>query len=92
MVVETDVAPDAVRAALIGFSEHRPELWPGITPSLYKVYDVGETTAVVQEGTKLPGLGSFWAKEQYDWSDPQTVRWTVQESNFCEPGSFVSRR
>src|SRR5437870_13868538 len=36
------------------------------------------------------GTGAFWAREHYDWSDPETVRWTVQECNFCAPGSFVS--
>lgn len=87
--LETDLSPEQVRAGLTDFSPRRPELWPGISPSLYKVYEVGETSATVQEGTKL-SLGSFWAKEHYDWSDPQTVRWTVEESNFCAPGSFVS--
>lgn len=89
MAVETPVAPDAVRSALLDFSDRRPDIWPGITPSLYKVYAVEETSADVQEGTRLP-IGAFWARERYDWSDPQTVRWTVQESNFCAPGSYMS--
>lgn len=87
--LETSVAPDNVRAALIDFSRHRPEIWPGISPSFYHVYDVGESSADIREGTKAPG-GAVWAKEHYDWSDPQTVRWTVRESNFCEPGSYVA--
>lgn len=87
--VETKAEPDAVRDALIDFGECRPEIWPGIAPDLYEVYSVGETSADVKEGSRIP-LGAFWAKERYDWSDPQTVRWTVVESNFCSPGSFVS--
>ncbi len=87
--VETSLAPEDVRAALLDFSERRPEIWPGLSSSLYEVYAVGETTADVKEGTKLP-LGSFWAREHYDWADPRTVRWTVRDSNFCTPGSFVS--
>jgi hypothetical protein len=84
MDVSTTVAPDRVRAALIDFSARRPEIWPGITPKQYQVFSVGETEAEVREGTR-----SFWAREHYDWSDPQTVRWTVKESNFNAPGSFV---
>jgi hypothetical protein len=44
----------------------------------------------IREGTKLPGLGGFWARERYDWSSPDTIRWEVVESNFCAPGSYVS--
>jgi hypothetical protein len=36
----------------------------------------------------MPGT-NFWARERYDWSDPDTVRWTVMESNFSAPGSRV---
>jgi len=85
MDVTTPVAPDRVRAALIDFSPRRPEIWPGITPSQYKVYDVGATSADVREGTR-----GLWAREHYDWSDPQTVKWTVQESNFSSVGSYVA--
>ena len=84
MDVETTVEPDRVRAALLDFSPRRPEIWPGITASHYEVYEVGATTADIKEGT-----GALWAKEHYDWSDPETVRWTVQESNFSAPGSYV---
>jgi hypothetical protein len=87
--IETSLAPEAVRAALIDFSERRPEIWPGVTPELYEVYSVGETSADVKEGTRLP-WGPFWARERYDWSDPDTVRWTVVESNFSEPGTQIS--
>jgi hypothetical protein len=90
-VVETSLPPEAVRAALLDFSERRPDIWPGLTRELYQVYSVGESTADVREGTKLP-IGKVWARERYDWADPATVRWTVQESNFCAPGSYVSAR
>jgi polyketide cyclase/dehydrase/lipid transport protein len=89
MTVETTLPPERVREALLDFSERRPEIWPGIAPSLFEVFSVGDTTAEIKEGTKLP-FGHFWARELYDWSDPNTVRWTVQGSNFCKPGSFVS--
>ena len=87
--LETDVSPERVRAALLDFSPRRPEIWPGITPSLYEVYEVGPTSADIKEGTKMPG-SEFWAREHYDWSTPGLVTWTVRESNFCTPGSSVS--
>jgi len=91
MDVETTLPPERVREALLDFSDRRPEIWPGISRSLYEVYSVGDTSAEVKEGTKSPGM-TVWAKERYDWSDPETVRWTVEESNFCAPGSYVSAR
>ena len=87
--LETSVAPERVREALLDFSDRRPEIWPGISPNLYEVYSVGDTSAEIKEGTRMPG-GAFWAKERYDWSTPGLVTWTVQESNFCTPGSYVS--
>jgi hypothetical protein len=88
-VVETTLPPEKVREALIDFSERRPQIWPGITPSLYEVLEVGDTSAEIKEGTKLP-FGVVWARERYDWSDPDTIRWTVIDSNFSTPGSYVS--
>ena len=89
--LETSLSPEQVQAALLDFSDKRPELWPGIEPSLYKVHSVGETTADIQEGTKMPGL-TVWARERYDWSEPGTIRWTVQESNFSSVGSYVEAK
>jgi hypothetical protein len=87
--IETDLPPEEVRRRLTDFSADRPKIWPGITPELYNVYEVGDTFAEVQEGTKMP-LGSFWARERYDWSDPNTITWTVVESSFCKPGDRLS--
>lgn len=81
----TDVPPERVIGALTDFTERRPELWPGLKAKEYRVYEVGETSAVVREGTG----GQIWAKERYDWSRPGVVRWEVLESGFCAPGSFV---
>ncbi len=89
MDMETTVEPEAVRGALLDFTERRPEIWPGIEPSLYEVIRIGDTWAEIQEGSRMPGA-RIWAKERYDWSTPGLITWTVQESNFCTPGSFVS--
>jgi hypothetical protein len=84
--VDTTLPPDRARAALIDFSDRRPDIWTGIERSLYEVYEVGETWAEIREGTKMPGM-KLWARERYDWSEPNTVRWTVVDSNFSAPGS-----
>jgi hypothetical protein len=86
--IETTLPPERVREALLDFTERRPDIWPGLERSLFEVYEVGETTADIKEGSKLPG-STIWAREHYDWSDPDTIRWTVVESNFCTPGSRV---
>lgn len=87
--LESSLPPERVLAALLDFSPKRPEIWPGIDPSQYEVYSVGETEAEIKEGSRLPWT-TIWAKEHYDWSTPGTVTWTVRESNFCAPGSSVS--
>jgi hypothetical protein len=87
--VATTLTPGQVRTALLDFSDRRPEIWPGITPELYEVRSADGTTALVKEGTRM-GRAEFWELARYDWSDPTTVRWTVVESNFCTPGSYVS--
>jgi hypothetical protein len=87
--VDTTLPPEKVREALLDFSERRPDTWPSLNRELYEVYSVGETSAEIKEGNNSP-FGAFWARERYDWSDPATVRWTVVESNFCTPGSYVS--
>jgi hypothetical protein len=52
---------------------------------MYRVYEVGETRADVQEGNS----NSIWAREHYDWSMPGIVRWTVQENSFSTTGDYV---
>jgi hypothetical protein len=41
--LETSAPPERVRAALLDFSERRPEIWPGLSREFYEVYSVGET-------------------------------------------------
>ncbi|MDP9233284.1 MAG: hypothetical protein M3P01_01880 [Actinomycetota bacterium] len=88
MESQTSLSPEEALAAITDFSPRRPQMWTGISPQYYEVYEVGETSADIREGTKRGGL-NVWAKEHYDWSEPGTVTWTVKESNFCTPGSYV---
>lgn len=83
--IRAEVPPDAVREALLDFSERRPELWPGLPADQYEVYEVGETSAEIREGYR----GRIWVRERYDWSVPGTVRFTVVDSGFAKPGSYV---
>src|SRR5262245_21556028 len=87
---ETALPPTEVIQALTNFTPQRPDIWPGLARQYYEVYSVGETSADVREGGTKPV--KVWAKEHYDWSTPGTVTWTVKESDFCTPGSFVSVR
>ena len=85
--VESDVAPELIRRALLDFGERRTEIWPQLDPKTYQVHWVAETSAEVTEGSPLPKV---WSRERYDWSHPTTITWTAVESNFCTPGSHVS--
>jgi hypothetical protein len=83
--IRADAPPEAVREALLDFSERRPELWPGLPADQYQVYEVGETWAEIREGYR----GRIWVRERYDWSEPGQVRFTVVDSGFANPGSYV---
>ena len=52
--LRSPASPEAVRAALLDFSERRPELWPGLPAGSYEVYEVGDTWAEVREGFRGP--------------------------------------
>ena len=83
--IRTDAPPEAVRAALLDFSERRPELWPGLPPDQYQVYEVGDTWAEVREGYR----GRIWVRERYDWSVPGRIEFTAVDSGFATPGGHV---
>jgi hypothetical protein len=87
--MKASLAPEQLMGAMLDFSERRPDLWPGLARKFYEVYEVEGTSAHVKEGTTGPPF-SVWARERYDWSTPWKVTWTVEESNFCVPGSGVT--
>jgi hypothetical protein len=87
--LKSSLAPEQLMGAMLDFTERRPDLWPGLSRKFYEVYEVGDTSARVREGTAGPPF-SVWARERYDWSTPWNVTWEVEESNFCVPGSGVS--
>ena len=85
--VHTELSPGQVMSMLTDFSPRRPELWPTLARELYCVHKIMTTSAEVQEGSLCPTL--IWERYHYDWSVARRVRWTVQESNYSEPGSYV---
>jgi len=82
--IESDLSTATVLAVATDFSENRPRYWPNIDPKAYKVHAKSATAADVTEGSAV--FGGIWAREAYDWSEPNTVRATVQESNAYQPG------
>jgi len=89
--IGTDVPPEKIRAALLDFTDRRPQLWPGLARDAFEVFWVKDTEAEIQEGSNIPGM-KIRAREHYDWSDPELVRWHVVESNFSQTGDFVEVR
>jgi hypothetical protein len=85
--VHTRLSPGQVMSMLTDFSPQRPELWPTLARELYCVHTVARTSADVQEGSLWPTL--MWERDHYDWSVAGRVRWTVRESNYSKPGSYV---
>lgn len=83
--IRSDAPPETVPAALLDFSERRPELWPGLPPDQYEVYAVGDTWAEIREGYR----GRIWVRERYEWSVPVQVEFTAVDSGFATPGSRV---
>jgi Polyketide cyclase / dehydrase and lipid transport len=83
--VDTPLSPQQVRAAATDFSERRPQIWSGIDPERFSVHALGDTTAEVTEGGRE--FGGIWARERYDWSDPDLVVAQVLDSNIFGSGS-----
>ncbi|HEV8423817.1 MAG TPA: SRPBCC family protein [Actinomycetes bacterium] len=83
--VDTPLSPRQVRAAATDFSERRPQIWSGIDPKRFTVHALGDGTAEVTEGGRE--FGGIWARERYDWSDPDMVIARVLDSNVFRPGS-----
>ena len=83
--VDTSLSPQQVRAAATDFSERRPQIWSGIDPKRFTVHALGDSTAEVTEGGRE--FGGIWARERYDWSNPQLVVASVLDSNIFRPGS-----
>ena len=88
--IGSSVPAERVLAAGRDFSERRPELWPNIAPELYQVHEVTDTYAEVTEGSNF--MGKIWARERYEWPEPDLVKAIVQDSNIVQPGGVWEMR
>jgi len=84
------ISADRFVAALVDFSERRPELWPNLDAKFYELHELGDTWADVTEGTDV--LGGIWAHERYDWSEPGIVRLRLVEARDFRPGTLIEYR
>jgi hypothetical protein len=82
--VETTAPPEKVLEAAKDFTERRPDIWPGISRKFYEIHEVGPEFAEVTEGTDM--LGGVWARERYEWPEPNRVTGTVVDSNIFASG------
>ena len=83
--IETAATPEQVLRALTDFSSRRVEIWPYLSADRFRVIEQTETTARVREGSGAPAW--VWAIERYDWSEPGTVRWKVEDSDAFASGT-----
>ena len=64
------------------FSPARPASWPSIDADHFVVHEIGDTWAVVTEGT-----ASAWERARYEWdSDGDRVVIVTQDSKLFGPG------
>ena len=78
----SSLSPSQVREVLTDFSPSRPAAWPSIDAEHFVVHELGDSWAVVTEGT-----ASAWERARYEWEpggDRVTV--TTQDSKLFGPG------
>lgn len=83
----TTATPDQVIELMTDFSPNRPQRWPALSAKTFEVYHVGETEADVREGQDFPKLSAKW---HYDWSEPNSVTFTVVDGDAMAAGSFMT--
>jgi hypothetical protein len=88
--IDSSVSPERLLAAATNFSEHRPDLWPGITRKQYRVYSLGSNTAEVEEGTSPVHLDTGTTGPTMVSSAPQ--RSTRARSGPARSGRYGSIR
>ncbi|OLE24140.1 MAG: hypothetical protein AUG49_14100 [Catenulispora sp. 13_1_20CM_3_70_7] len=76
------LTPSEVREVLTDFSPARPASWPSIDADHFVVHEIGDTWAVVTEGT-----ASAWERARYEWDpDGDRVVIVTQDSKLFGPG------
>ena len=85
VAAQTPSRPQRVLEAARDFSDRRADVWPNVRTRHLQVHERGDDFAEVTEGTWVVGL--FWERNRYDWSQPESVKATVVDSNIFQPGS-----
>jgi hypothetical protein len=81
--VESDLPKQAVMRALVDFGDRRPDRYPNIDRSHYRVHGQGPGWADVTEGNVLA-----WERSRYEWSEQDGhVAVKTLESDSWGPGS-----
>jgi hypothetical protein len=75
-----------VLAARHDFSGRRPEIFPAISTRYLEIHESDQGSADVTKGTRA-GIGVNWERCRYDWSQPNSVKATVTDSNVYRPDS-----
>jgi len=79
----TDLPPARVLGALTDFGDRRPDVWPNIDQSHFRVHGLGPDWADVTEGNVLA-----WERNRYEWDNATgEVTVTAIESDTWAPGS-----
>ena len=79
----TDLPPARVLGALTDFGDRRPDVWPNIDHSHFRVHGLGPDWADVTEGNVLA-----WERNRYEWDAAAgEVTVTAIESDTWAPGS-----
>ena len=85
----TRASPEQVLEAMTDFTDRRLEIWSRtLDPKTYEAMELGETWAVVREGSPH---SPYWVILHYDWSDPRVIRWTELETNHGDTGEGFVR-
>lgn len=79
--IDCPIPSEAVFAAMTDFSDRRPAYYPNLSRKRYRVLDLKEHSARVQEGA-----GPFLTVERYEWSGRCRVWSVIEESNVFRPG------
>ena len=91
VVEASSASPEQVLEAARDFTPRRAELWRDVYLEHLHVHEQGETWADVTEGNPWP-IGLVWERLRYDWSQSDSLRGTVIDSNLFKPGSTWEMR
>ena len=82
---KTAASRDDVFRAFTDFTEQRLVIWKRtLTAEKYEVRELADDHAVVKEGS---GGTKIWVLLRYEWTAPDSVRWTLLDSDHCDSGS-----